>query len=98
MSLPLVIINPTSARGATADAWPSISSDLRTHFGAFKCVFTERSGHATELAATAARKSAKMIVACGGDGTISEVASGILLSGTNAELGIIPSGTAGDFR
>lgn len=98
MSLPLVIINPASAVGATRDGWPKIASDLRTHFGAFDCVFTKRPGEGTELAAEAARKGAKLIIACGGDGTISEVANGILVSGKDAELGIIPSGTGGDFR
>lgn len=98
MSLPLVIINPESAGGATRDEWPGIASDLRTHFGAFKCVFTERPGQATELATDSARKGTKLIIACGGDGTISEVANGILLSGKGAELGILPSGTGGDFR
>jgi len=33
MTLPLVIINPESAGGATRDAWPRIASDLRSHFG-----------------------------------------------------------------
>ncbi len=96
--LPLVIINPESAARATREAWPKIASDLRTHFGSFTCVFTERSGQGIELAATAARKGTKLIVACGGDGTISEVANGILTSGKDAELGILPSGTGGDFR
>jgi YegS/Rv2252/BmrU family lipid kinase len=39
-----------------------------------------------------------LIIACGGDGTISEVANGILESGCDVELGILPSGTGGDFR
>jgi len=39
-----------------------------------------------------------LIIACGGDGTISEVANGILSSGKDAELGVLPSGTGGDFR
>lgn len=98
MSLPLVIINPASADGATRDAWPSIASDLRTHFGAFAPVFTECAGQASKIAAAAARKGTKLIIACGGDGTISEVANGILLSGRDAELGVLPSGTGGDFR
>lgn len=98
MTLPLVIINPESAGGATRDAWPGVASDLRTHFGAFNCVFTEQPGQGTELAAEAARKGTKLIIACGGDGTISEVANGILASGKDAELGIVPSGTGGDFR
>ncbi len=98
MSLPLVIINPASAGGATRDEWPSIASDLRTNFGAFNCVFTRSPGEGTELAAEAARKGTKLIIACGGDGTISEVANGIIASAKDAELGIVPSGTGGDFR
>lgn len=98
MTMPLVIINPESAGGATREAWPKIASDLATHFGSFTPKFTRRAGEGIELAATAARKGTKLIIACGGDGTISEVANGILISGSNAELGILPSGTGGDFR
>lgn len=98
MSLPLVIINPASAGGATRDKWPGMVSDLRNHFGSFTPVFTEHAREATEIAAEAARQGTKLIIACGGDGTISEVANGILLSGKDAELGILPSGTGGDFR
>ena len=98
MTLPLVIINPESAGGETVKAWPGIASDLRTHFGPFKSVFTEAPGHGIELAAEAARQGVKLIVACGGDGTVSEVANGMLSSGQDAEMGIIPSGTGGDFR
>jgi YegS/Rv2252/BmrU family lipid kinase len=98
MSLPLVIINPESAGGATRDAWPKIASELATHFGSFTPKFTKHAGEGIELAAVAARKGTKLIIACGGDGTISEVANGILSSGNDAELGILPSGTGGDFR
>ncbi len=98
MPLPNVIINPESGGGATGDAWPKIASDLATHFGAFTPLFTTSTGEGIELAAEAARKGATLIIACGGDGTISEVANGILAAGTDAELGILPSGTGGDFR
>ncbi|MFN2515690.1 MAG: diacylglycerol kinase family protein [Pyrinomonadaceae bacterium] len=98
MSLPLVIVNPDSAGGATRKAWPKIASDLATHFGPFIPKFTTRGGQGIELAAEAARKGQKLIVACGGDGTISEVANGILSVGSETELGILPSGTGGDFR
>jgi diacylglycerol kinase (ATP) len=98
MSLTTIIINPESGGGATRDAWPKIASDLATHFGAFIPLFTSSAGEGSELAAAAARRGAKLIVACGGDGTISEVVNGILAAGTGAELGIIPSGTGGDFR
>ena len=98
MPLPLVIINPSSASGSTGEAWPRAASDLRSEFGPFQTAFTKVRGDAATIAADAALKGIKLIIACGGDGTISEVANGILSSGKDAELGILPSGTGGDFR
>jgi len=94
----VVIVNPTSASGSTGEAWPQIASDLRSQFGSFRVIFTKHRGDAAALAVDAARKGAKLIVACGGDGTVSEVANGILSSGKDVELGILPNGTGGDFR
>jgi diacylglycerol kinase (ATP) len=93
-----VIINPASAGGATRASWPGVASDLRTHFGPFGCVFTEQPGDGRRIAASEAKKGRRLIIACGGDGTISEVANGILESGEDVELGLLPSGTGGDFR
>lgn len=97
-SLPLVIVNPTSANGATAHRWAAVASDLRTHFGSFAVAFTEQAGDGRLIAAREAKAGRDLIIACGGDGTINEVASGILESGADVELGILPSGTGGDFR
>jgi YegS/Rv2252/BmrU family lipid kinase len=97
-NMSVVIVNPSSAGGSTGEAWPQIASDLRSQFGSFRAVFTRHRGDAATLASEAARKGAKLIIACGGDGTVSEVANGILSSGKEAELGILPSGTGGDFR
>ena len=94
----VVIVNPSSASGSTGEVWPQIASDLRSEFGAFRPVFTKKRGDAAALASEAARKGEKLIIACGGDGTVSEVANGILSSGKDVELGILPSGTGGDFR
>jgi YegS/Rv2252/BmrU family lipid kinase len=94
----VVIVNPSSASGSTGEAWPQIASDLRSQFGAFKALFTKKRGDAAALASEAARKGARFLIACGGDGTVSEVANGILSSGKDVELGILPSGTGGDFR
>lgn len=98
MTLPLVIVNPASADGATREVWPKFASDLRTHFGPFTVAFTEGIGHGRQLAAEAAKGGTKLIIACGGDGTISEVANGILESNQEAELGVLPGGTGSDFR
>jgi diacylglycerol kinase (ATP) len=96
--LPLIIINPASAGNSTRASWPAMASDLAAHFGAFNCAFTEKAGDGRTLAERGAREGRRLIVACGGDGTISEVANGILSSGVDVELGILPSGTGGDFR
>jgi YegS/Rv2252/BmrU family lipid kinase len=96
--LPLVIVNPKSAGGSTETRWANIASDLAAHFGAFKVAFTRSPGDGIYKAFEAAKNGQKFIIACGGDGTINEIANGILESGQDAEMGILPSGTGGDFR
>lgn len=98
MPLPLVIVNPKSASGSTRDNWAATAADLRAHFGAFNVAFTKSAGDGVTIAERAAKEGREFIVACGGDGTINEVANGILLSGETCELGVLPSGTGGDFR
>lgn len=93
-----MIVNPKSASGSTDERWAGIASDLRTHFGPFLVEFTRAGGDAVRLAEEASRAGHKFVIACGGDGTINEVANGILSSGRDVELGVLPSGTGGDFR
>lgn len=97
-SLPLVIVNPKSASGSTRAKWSGVAADLRAHFGAFAAAFTKGPGDGIDIAERAAKAGRKFIVACGGDGTINEIVNGIMNSGENVELGVLPSGTGGDFR
>jgi YegS/Rv2252/BmrU family lipid kinase len=97
-NLPLVIVNPKSASGSTENRWAQAASDLRAHFGAFQVAFTKKQGDGILLAKRGAEQGRKFIIACGGDGTINEVANGILESKADIELGVLPSGTGGDFR
>jgi diacylglycerol kinase (ATP) len=53
--------------------------------------YTNHSGHATELALSAANKGFELVVAVGGDGTMNEVAQGLI--GTSTPMGIIPMGS-----
>ena len=53
---------------------------------------THRRGHAESLAREAVARGEPMVVAAGGDGTIAEVANGLM--GSQARLGVIPLGTA----
>ncbi len=58
-----------------------------------RCYYTEKAGHAVTLATDLSqRNDVKLIVAAGGDGTLREVAEGML--GSDKPLGIIPTGTA----
>ena len=93
-----MIVNPKSAAGSTKGKWAETASDLRTHFGPFNVAFTKRQGDGLELARRGVENGRKFIIACGGDGTINEVANGILETGEDIEMGILPSGTGGDFR
>jgi diacylglycerol kinase (ATP) len=53
--------------------------------------FTRSRGHATELAREGVEKGFKKIIAVGGDGTVNEVASGLV--NTGIAMGIIPKGS-----
>jgi len=53
---------------------------------------THRPGHAEALAREAVCRGTSLVVAAGGDGTIAEIASGLMGSATR--LGVIPLGTA----
>jgi len=52
---------------------------------------TEAKGHANELSKEAVKKGYDIVVAIGGDGTVNEVASGLVNS--DAALGIMPNGS-----
>lgn len=96
--LPLVIVNPKSASGSTRAKWSGVAADFRAHFGPFTVAFTKAAGDGSVIAERAAKAGRDFIIACGGDGTINEVVNGILRSGADVELGVLPSGTGGDFR
>jgi diacylglycerol kinase family enzyme len=64
----------------------------------FKLLATERPGHAEELALQAAQTGFDIIVAAGGDGTVHEVANGILRTDrSNVRFAVIPIGSANDY-
>lgn len=53
--------------------------------------FTQYAGHATELALKASLAGFDLVVAVGGDGTVNEVAQGLI--GTQTSMGIVPVGS-----
>jgi YegS/Rv2252/BmrU family lipid kinase len=94
-----VIINPVAGASSTRRKWPRISRLLKGIGLSFDYEYTEGVGHAIELARAAVSDGYPYLVAVGGDGTVNEVANGILCS-TNASttsLGVISTGTGSDF-
>jgi len=94
-----VIVNPVAGACSTRRKWPGIKGLLGRVGLSFDHEFTEGVGHAIELAKAAASDGYRYLVAVGGDGTVNEVANGILYSTNPASttLGVISTGTGGDF-
>jgi len=63
---------------------------------AFEAAETVRPGHGIELAERAARDY-DAVVAAGGDGTVHEVANGLLRARAGAHFGVLPLGSGDDF-
>ncbi len=93
---PVIIVNRRAGGGLSDAGWARLSTAVADGLGPFIARSTDHRGHATQLAREAAAAGAPLVVAFGGDGTINEVANGLL--GTRTPLGIIPRGTGGDFR
>lgn len=86
----LFIVNPISGHRDKKRFGESVASVLGDKDFAYEIVFTERAGHATELATDAVGKF-DIVAAVGGDGTLNEVACGLL--GATTALAVIPCGS-----
>ena len=90
-----LIFNPSAGRGR-ADKWVRGLREDRLIGIQFEP--TQRAGHAVELARAAADAGYEKVIAAGGDGTVHEVANGLLQS---ANRGVIfstwPVGSANDY-
>ncbi len=89
----LVIVNP-HATTVSHHLREVVLYALRGRFEV-DAVDTEAPGHATELCREAAHESYDVVVAFGGDGTVNEVANGLL--GSSTPLCCLPGGSANVF-
>ncbi len=87
----IVLINNPTARTSSLEKVGRATAYLQNKGFETKLIFTERKGHAEELAREAAGKKPRLIIAAGGDGTINEVLNGMVMSDT--PLAILPLGT-----
>jgi diacylglycerol kinase family enzyme len=89
------VVNPRSgtksASGRTDDIRSALSAaGLESH-----CILVEGGRNAADLAREAVQQGYSTVVASGGDGTVSGVASALV--DTNVSLGVLPTGTLNHF-
>ena len=86
------ILNPAAGKGKADRVWARARRLLEGSGQPFELLRTSGRGEASRMAAAAATTR---VVAVGGDGTIQEVANGLI--GTQKIMGIIPAGSGNDL-
>jgi YegS/Rv2252/BmrU family lipid kinase len=95
----LVIANPRSRNRATARRLKSLEAKLRSALGPLDIECTRAPRDAERIAREGVRSGIERIIVAGGDGTLSEVVTGLLSAqlGDYTVIGLLPLGTASDF-
>jgi len=88
----LILYNPVAGRFPVKPFLGSVTKTLALAGWSADVLATQSGAHATASARQAADENYEAVFASGGDGTIGQVASGLV--GTETALGILPSGTA----
>jgi diacylglycerol kinase (ATP) len=91
-----VIVNPASRRGYGAQRLPIVKKEFAA-VGVHDVRTTAAPRDEITVARRAIEEGATTLVACGGDGTISNVANAIIASGADVRLALIAAGTGNDF-
>jgi YegS/Rv2252/BmrU family lipid kinase len=91
----VAIINPISGAGADPAAAAKraalVESEARRRGLKAQVHFTERAGHARELAEASAQAGVGLVIVWGGDGTLNEAGAGLI--GSTTTLGVVPAGS-----
>lgn len=87
----LFIVNPRAGAGTTATFGSRIAGELDPRAFGTEIVYTRYPGHGTELATAAVSRGVDIVAAVGGDGSVNEVARGLL--GSSSTLAIVPKGS-----
>ncbi len=87
----LFIVNPVSGIGKQKGVERLIDTWLDKTWFIASIAYTTAPGHATEISRTAAGGGMDVVVAVGGDGTVNEVAAGLV--GTATAMAIVPAGS-----
>ena len=87
----IFIVNPVSGTQSKELILSLLDDRIDKEKYSWNVVYTERAGHAIEIASQAAADKTDIVVAIGGDGTINEIARSLVH--TDTALGIIPCGS-----
>lgn len=96
----LAVVNPSAGSGQAGRRWETIRDRWRDDGLELEERLTTGPGHAEELAEEAASAGWPALVAVGGDGTVHEVANGLLGAArgeATIPMGVIPVGSGNDF-
>lgn len=91
MSKVLAIINPISGTGSKKSIPDLLARAYAPLEHELLLTYTKAAGHAEELARRAAEEGYDHVIAVGGDGTVNEVARGLV--GSKTALAIVPKGS-----
>ncbi len=96
-----IIVNPAAGNGVGAKLWRHIQPRLQHQLPNSVFNFSERSGHAIELAMEAIRRGYRHLIGVGGDGTNNEIINGILkqreVAAFDITYALLPVGTGNDW-
>lgn len=89
------IVNPSSGVRKKIKMSELIEKEIDKALFDYEIIYTEYAGHATELALDAAEKGFDIVIAVGGDGSVNEVAAGLI--GSSTVMGMLPAGSGNGF-
>jgi YegS/Rv2252/BmrU family lipid kinase len=87
----LFIVNPISGVGKQKTVEQLVEARLDRIKFASEITYTQFAGHATKISFDASVEGIDVVVAVGGDGTVNEVAAGLV--GSSTAMGILPAGS-----
>jgi diacylglycerol kinase (ATP) len=93
----LFILNPSAGGGQSRRMLAAVRAAAGEMGYAGEWRMTSAAGHAQAIAQAVAGHGFTRVVGVGGDGTLQEIANGLLQGGRPIELGVVPAGTGNDF-
>jgi len=97
---PAAIVNPRAGSGRAVSLWKKEQARLEARFGRIETRETLHPGHASELACELRATGYDLLIVAGGDGTLNEIANGLLAEDSPAgdiTLAPLPAGNGSDL-